>query len=313
MSVFTFLRKFSKRFSTGHTKFDRYAISFALIILVVVVIFYFANFNHGLSKDNGDWGTFGDFIGGTLNPIFSLLAFLALLRTIRLQSKEMELTREEMELTRDELKRAAEAQEKTQLVLDEQLKITAVQKFEATFFLLLDQHHQMLESISQKQKGGFSQLEITSSSVFEHGDSSLSYQKTILQDDSRLVKYLNFLHLFIVFLNKNIHLIVKIDQSTPEANLTPNNNVYIELIKYSLSSEVLQLLAIYSFDSPEHKALIEKYCLLENIEDQRFELQYFKSEFSQEKKPIDVKKVPLPDTTKEEIEEIYSLSAFKKN
>jgi len=48
-------------------------------------------------------GQFGDFVGGTLNPLLSLLALAAILWTIILQSEELKATREE-------LKRFAEAQ-----------------------------------------------------------------------------------------------------------------------------------------------------------------------------------------------------------
>lgn len=56
--------------------FDKYAIFVAVIILFSVIVFYLVNFNQGLSKDNGDWGTFGDFFGRTLNPIFALFCSL---------------------------------------------------------------------------------------------------------------------------------------------------------------------------------------------------------------------------------------------
>ena len=40
--------------------------SILLVILpcLVVCVFYLCTFNEGLSKDNADWGTFGDFVGG---------------------------------------------------------------------------------------------------------------------------------------------------------------------------------------------------------------------------------------------------------
>lgn len=98
------------------------------IYLTVVVAIYIGFFHdEEISKSASAWGTFGDFIGGTLNPIFSLLALFSLLATIALQSHEMELTREE-------LKRAASAQERTEQELAEQAKILRNQKFEDTFF-----------------------------------------------------------------------------------------------------------------------------------------------------------------------------------
>ncbi|MDV7341810.1 putative phage abortive infection protein [Terasakiella sp. A23] len=62
------------------------------------------------------YGTFGDFVGGTLNPIFAFLTFLGLLYTIFMQSKELQYTREE-------LRRSASAFEQ--------------QNFDNTFFNLM--------------------------------------------------------------------------------------------------------------------------------------------------------------------------------
>jgi len=45
-------------------------------------------------------GTFGDFVGGTLNPILSFLALLALLLTLAIQIRELKETRRELELSR---------------------------------------------------------------------------------------------------------------------------------------------------------------------------------------------------------------------
>jgi uncharacterized membrane protein len=84
----------------------------ATIIIAAVFIVYFLNFKDGLSSINSDWGTFGDFIGGTLNPILSFLSLIALLVTIFLQSKELKLSRDELKLTRKELIKTAEAAKK---------------------------------------------------------------------------------------------------------------------------------------------------------------------------------------------------------
>ena len=56
-------------------------------------------------------GSWGDTVGGLLNPIFSFLALLGLLWTIRLQSNELTLSRKELEFSRAELKGSREANE----------------------------------------------------------------------------------------------------------------------------------------------------------------------------------------------------------
>ncbi|MDO8940411.1 MAG: hypothetical protein Q7U98_14755 [Methylicorpusculum sp.] len=60
----------------------------AVVIVALVFSFYFINFNGGLSVEQDNWGAFGDFIGGTLNPIISFFALTALLLTIILQNRE---------------------------------------------------------------------------------------------------------------------------------------------------------------------------------------------------------------------------------
>lgn len=72
----------------------------AVAVVVAVFLFYILNFQGELTLDHERWGTFGDFFGGTLNPILSFFALTALLLTIVLQNRELEATREEMAQSR---------------------------------------------------------------------------------------------------------------------------------------------------------------------------------------------------------------------
>lgn len=74
-----------------------------LIILVIIAYITIAANKLSISESLEKWGTFGDFIGGILNPIFGLFAFYWLTYSVRLQIKELKETREE-------LKKAADAQ-----------------------------------------------------------------------------------------------------------------------------------------------------------------------------------------------------------
>lgn len=97
----------------------------ACCVLVIVFGLYFIQFSSGsLSMDSESWGQFGDFVGGTANPILAFLTLNALVLTIILQSKqlsissrELELSRRELELTREELGRSAKAQELSEKAL----------------------------------------------------------------------------------------------------------------------------------------------------------------------------------------------------
>ncbi|MFI3217876.1 MAG: hypothetical protein QX189_01985 [Methylococcales bacterium] len=70
-------------------------LTFAIVLIIIVFVFYFFRFSNWYLIPNGtqeEWGQFGDFIGGTLNPLLSFLGLIALLVTIALQSKELELS-----------------------------------------------------------------------------------------------------------------------------------------------------------------------------------------------------------------------------
>lgn len=100
-------------------------VAFAVGILTSVFGIYFLHFaKNGVSTDPEQWGQFGDFVGGTANPILGFLTLIALVFTITLQSRqlsvttqELKLSRKELELTRDELRRSALAQELSERAL----------------------------------------------------------------------------------------------------------------------------------------------------------------------------------------------------
>ncbi|MBR9898905.1 MAG: hypothetical protein GYB19_02475 [Rhodospirillales bacterium] len=78
-------------------------------------------------------GQWGDFFGGTLNPVFTFVTLLGLLLTIALQRKELSLTRKELE-------RSADA-------LESQSDQINAQKFETTLFQMLSIFNEIVDSI----------------------------------------------------------------------------------------------------------------------------------------------------------------------
>ena len=81
----------------------KYLIPITLIILVVVG-FYFFNFHHSLSKENNAWGTFGDYVGGILNPVIAFGALYLIAETYKLQKIELEKTTELLKISTDDKK-----------------------------------------------------------------------------------------------------------------------------------------------------------------------------------------------------------------
>lgn len=98
----------------------------ALVLGVAVTGSYFLVFDGALPDDHAVWGMFGDFVGGTLNPIFALFALAALLYTISLQVHELQAVRKELAQTSETANR---------------------QSFEHTFFQMIRLHHDIVARI----------------------------------------------------------------------------------------------------------------------------------------------------------------------
>lgn len=95
---------------------------------VIVGILWLASWLLLLIDSPEDRGALGDMFG-SVNALFSGLAFVGIIFTILLQQEELSLQRDELILTRQELQRTAEAQEKSEVALNRQaenLKISAM-------------------------------------------------------------------------------------------------------------------------------------------------------------------------------------------
>ncbi|MDN5091021.1 putative phage abortive infection protein [Aliarcobacter butzleri] len=114
------------------------------LILVSVAYYYlkrFPTFPNDYSFE--DLGAFGDFFGGTLNPLFAFLTFGLLLLTIRLQLEELKNSRKELKETRKATRDSANA-------LKEQSNSIKLQNFENTFFNMIDLHNKTLLNLTAK-------------------------------------------------------------------------------------------------------------------------------------------------------------------
>lgn len=73
----------------------------AILIGLVAFLMYFAQFDGGISDTQSVWGEFGDFVGGTLNPIFALLTLIAILLTLAIQSSELRVSTQQQKRSAD--------------------------------------------------------------------------------------------------------------------------------------------------------------------------------------------------------------------
>lgn len=61
-------------------------------VYILLLYKYFTHFNSGYSDTNGDWGTFGDFLGGSLSPLIGIISIILTYNIINNQSKETKQT-----------------------------------------------------------------------------------------------------------------------------------------------------------------------------------------------------------------------------
>lgn len=126
----------------------------AIGVLFVWALTFFLFF---ISKSD-ERGQFGDMFGA-VNALFSGLAFAGLIITLILQRRELELQRQELALTRKEMEDQTAEFEKQ----NETLKI---QRFENTFFNMLSQFQEVVNSLSVKYKKAGDEIEVTGREVF---------------------------------------------------------------------------------------------------------------------------------------------------
>ena len=91
------------------------------IIIPSIYMIWFLYQGQSLSSDTADWGTFGDFVGGILNPVVAFFALLLLMVSIGIQ-------REELKATRKELKEANDHQARSNLKEDIHRAILSIEE-----------------------------------------------------------------------------------------------------------------------------------------------------------------------------------------
>jgi hypothetical protein len=221
------------------------AIAGAIVALIIVGTYLF-KFSGGLSDEPGQWGQFGDFVGGLLNPTFSLLALIALLATFALQVRQFRMSAKELKDSSDALR---------------------IQNFEASFFQLLRLHNDIVNSVDLA----------TSKRVIKGRDCFrifLERLENVLHSESADSNFEAFLTHYDLFYMNHLHEIghyfrllyniIKLVSRTDGID----KRFYTNLVRAQLSSAELMLLfynCLSSWGSEKFKPLIEEFAMLKTI------------------------------------------------
>jgi hypothetical protein len=214
-----------------------------------------------------DWnkrGTFGDMFGG-VNALFSGLAFAGVIYAIFLQRKELFLQRRELEQTREELRGQ-------KIQLKEQNENIRLQRFENTFFNLIDLHHNYIDSIivpgfgNDKGRNSFQEFDrkftgIRKSDVNVNNQSNL---RDALIEANKVFRrdYPNYLEIYI----RNVINILRFLDKTKNID----KSFYANLFKSQLSNIEIKFIHFFSVDDyygTDFKTIIDKYEITANVKE----------------------------------------------
>ncbi|MGG0284139.1 hypothetical protein ABEY41_03215 [Peribacillus butanolivorans] len=124
--------------------------------------------------DFGDLGTFGDFLGGSTVPLLTFITILLLLRTIRIQSNQLEVQKDEFTLLRGEM-------EDTKIALQEQGKTARMQRFENSFSIQIEEFRKVKSSI----ENNYNETRLSTGAPYEY----LSYKDIMAYISGRIKIY----------------------------------------------------------------------------------------------------------------------------
>ncbi|OUR89888.1 hypothetical protein A9Q81_20740 [Gammaproteobacteria bacterium 42_54_T18] len=92
-----------------------------------------------------DFGAFGDFIGGLMNPLLQFIVIAMLFWSIQVQRQELQATRDTLDATKVELLETKEANKVQAIELEKQTKILLTQQQDGLDHIKVDQELELLK------------------------------------------------------------------------------------------------------------------------------------------------------------------------
>lgn len=262
---------------------------FFLSIPLVVLFLWNTPLDTNAQIDNGKFGTFGDFFGGVFGSMWSLagvfLFYLALkeqradfrtnsnaliqqVEALKIQTEEFKLQREELTQTRN--------------VFMEQSQILKQQRFENTYFSLLELFSSIVAELNSKCADG---------DFFGKIKFAMNNKSCPLSTDNRNDNFKHYLDVYREIMHEQkesaahyFKLFYRVIKLIDDSDITePDKFLYMKIFRSQLSEDAL-LITYYNSHCPESKhlyKLILKYNLLKHLSKQ--EKIEFKSMISKSK------------------------------
>lgn len=217
-------------------------VAVAAVWCAITFYVYRTKFNGDLALEHESWAQFGDYFGGVTTPGLAFLSLIALLWTIRLQSREL---RESREL----LKKSASAMER--------------QAFESTFFQMLRRFNEYIGELNGRGTGGRNVL------VQLSGDFRAGFRGNVNTNAEVIEYWKNFHRNWRSLLDPYFRLLYHIFKFVNESELSPKEkDSFANVARAQLGNSELTLL-FYNGTEGEglnFRPLIERFGILKHVQ-----------------------------------------------
>lgn len=249
------------------TKYAWLCVWVGVAIIIFIIFYYFIKKDLTLNE-------VGDFMSGTVASVWSLaglffiyVAFLGQKQQILNQQLELIYSREELKLTREEL--AAQQKE-----MVEQNKTLRIQRFENTFFSMLNLHHRIVEGMDMVDEKP-NQPIIKGRDVFKEKYIKMLPDLTKAKDFQKVYEsYYQSMSTDLGHYFRNLYRIIRLIDDLDLYDSLPENEEM--KLKYNYTSMVRAQLSDYELfwlfynclnvnGADKFKPLVEKYTLLKNM------------------------------------------------
>ena len=260
----------------------KYNVFFKDLILAIFTSYWlwgnYQTIAEPLSKisKRADLGATGDYFGGILNPIYAFLGLLMILISLYQNQRELKLSREEFR--------------ESNLALQAQAATLEQQRYEDTFFSLLEQHNTLVLKINQKdveQHGEYTRKVEGDCELFKNiifcGKVLMHSYPSIVESKEKLIttkaeinQYFRVLYQILKFVSTNCpnSTIKGLDFTVDNLIDRPcsrDEKLYTNMVRSFLTEDNYLVLAVNCYCETKtntfapYKALIERYSFLEHM------------------------------------------------
>lgn len=249
----------------------------AVCIVIIVCVAYFLLFYFLIPVNMEERGQFGDMFG-FIGALFSGLAFAGLIVTMLQQREDLQNQKDEINLQRQDLEAQTEALRlqkeeiaQTNKELKEQNKTIMLQRFENTFFSMLELQQTIVNELRYELVNVEYKGRNVLSVIYKQIKNKAYVDNRLTLEDS-IEKYLQcyYTYVFNGILDhyfRYLYRIIKlVDESQCLTNVEKYN--YLCLLRAQLSKDELLMLfynGLSDYGNEKFKPLIEKYALFKNI------------------------------------------------